>query len=138
LQFDWQANRMALTADGRFALRPKWFQKYRNDASAPPSRTIVLFSSDRSAMTTGTLQEQEQRGFPGAFWGMTGSVSYAGYTGYLSRSFSSGTSPGVAMAKHLLANGTVASYAGTGATDRLTGAAFNSYAFRPNANLLDR
>jgi hypothetical protein len=53
MQLDWQANRMALTADGRFALRPNWFQKYRDAASASPSRTIVFFSSDRSAMPTG-------------------------------------------------------------------------------------
>jgi hypothetical protein len=69
---------------------------------------------------------------------MTGSVSYAGYTNYLSRSFAVGSSPGVAMAKHLLKNGTVASYPGTSAADQLTGAVFKSYAFRPGAYLFDR
>jgi hypothetical protein len=65
VQLDWQAGRTVLTADGRFALRPSWFHKYRNDANSPASRTIVLFSSDRSAMASGTEQEQEQRGFAG-------------------------------------------------------------------------
>lgn len=138
VQLDWQARRMVLTSDGRFALRPSWFQKYRDDPSSPPSRTVVLFSSDRSAVASGSDLEQQQGGFPGAFWGMTGSISYAGYTGYLSRSFAGGASPGVAMARHLLANGTVANYAGTGAADQLTGAVFKSYAFRPGATLIDR
>lgn len=137
LQLDWKAGRMVLTADGRFALRPSWFQKYQDDA-ATNSRTVVLLSSDRSAVASGSAQEQEVRGFPGTFWGMRGSVSYAGYTGYLSRSFPAGASPGVAMARHLLAGGNVASYVGTGAADLLTGAVFKSYAYRPGATLLDR
>ncbi|WIA43981.1 hypothetical protein OEZ86_010365 [Tetradesmus obliquus] len=134
---DWKAGRMVLTADGRFALRPSWFQKYQDDA-ATNSRTVVLLSSDRSAVASGSAQEQEVRGFPGTFWGMRGSVSYAGYTGYLSLSFPAGASPGVAMARHLLAGGNVASYVGTGAADLLTGAVFKSYAYRPGATLLDR
>uniref|UniRef100_A0A383V799 Sushi domain-containing protein n=1 Tax=Tetradesmus obliquus TaxID=3088 RepID=A0A383V799_TETOB len=134
---DWKSGRMVVTADGRFALRPSWFQKYQDD-SATNSRTVVLLSSDRSAVASGSAQEQEVRGFPGTFWGMRGSVSYAGYTGYLSRSFPVGASPGVAMARHLLAGGTVASYPGTGAADLLTGTVFKSYAYRPGATLLDR
>jgi hypothetical protein len=42
------------------------------------------------------------------------------------------------MVQQLLANGTVASYAGTFAKDKLTGAAFQSYAFTPAAVLFDR
>uniref|UniRef100_A0A383VKW5 Uncharacterized protein n=1 Tax=Tetradesmus obliquus TaxID=3088 RepID=A0A383VKW5_TETOB len=135
---DWQAGRMVLTADGRFALRPSWFEKYRDDPKTAPGRTIVLFSSDRSAVNSGSDAAQQQRGFPQAFWGMTGSISYAGYTNYLSRSFPAGASPGVAMARHLLANGTAGNFTGTGAVDQRTGAVFKSYAFRPAATLTDR
>ncbi|WIA43983.1 hypothetical protein OEZ86_010366 [Tetradesmus obliquus] len=135
---DWQAGRMVLTADGRFALRPSWFEKYRDDPKVAPGRTIVLFSSDRSAVNSGSDAAQQQRGFPQAFWGMTGSLSYAGYTSYISRSFPAGASPGVAMARHLLANGTAGNYTGTGAVDQRTGAVFKSYAFRPTATLTDR
>lgn len=138
VQLDWQAGRMVLTADGRFALRPSWFEKYRDDPKTAPGRTIVLFSSDRSAVNSGSDAAQQQRGFPQAFWGMTGSISYAGYTNYLSRSFPAGASPGVAMARHLLADGTAGNFTGTGAVDQRTGAVFKSYAFRPAATLTDR
>jgi hypothetical protein len=88
-------------------------------------------------MAVGSYQEQQQRGFASAFYAMTGSASYAGFDGYISRSFT-GTSPGIAMAKHLLSGGTVNSYAGTSAADTVTKAKFRSYVFRGGSTLQDQ
>ncbi|WIA20772.1 hypothetical protein OEZ85_005135 [Tetradesmus obliquus] len=140
---DWQAGRMVLTGNGLFALRPSWFEKYRNDpASSTPARTVVYLAADRSAVTAGSFQEQQLRGFVSAFYGMRGSASYAGYDGCLSHNFNTTTpaepSPGVALAKHLLQGGVVNSYPGTGAVDKVTGARFKSYTFRFNSTLQDQ
>ncbi|WIA41057.1 hypothetical protein OEZ86_004693 [Tetradesmus obliquus] len=140
---DWQAGRMVLTGDGLFALRPSWFEKYRNDpASSTPARTVVYLAADRSAVTSGSFQEQQLRGFVSAFYGIRGSASYAGYDGYLCHNFNTTTSaepsPGVAIAKHLLQGGVVNSYPGTGAADKVTGARFRSYTFRFNSTLQDQ
>ncbi|WIA19979.1 hypothetical protein OEZ85_005856 [Tetradesmus obliquus] len=86
---DWQAGRMVLTGDGLFALRPSWFEKYRNDYSSRAAQTVVYLAADRSAMAIGSFQEQQQRGFASAFYAMTGCASYAGYDRYLSRNFGS-------------------------------------------------
>ncbi|KAF8065633.1 hypothetical protein HT031_003234 [Scenedesmus sp. PABB004] len=138
-QLDWQAGRVVLTSDGLAALRPSWFAKYRDAAGAEPARTVVYFSSDFSAVSPPASAQDgvEEKGFAAAFWSMDGATSYAGFTGALSRSFDA-PSPGVAMARHLLAGGTVESYAGTGGRDKLTGAAFRSYAYRRTSTLLDR
>jgi hypothetical protein len=106
--------------------RPSWFEKYRNSASRQLGRTILHLAADRSAMVAGSIQEQQQRGFASAFYGMLGCASYAGYDSYLSKSFGNATSPGLAMVKHLLAGGAVNSYAGVSAADNITKARFRS------------
>ncbi|WIA29795.1 hypothetical protein OEZ86_012268 [Tetradesmus obliquus] len=131
-QQDWQAGRMVLTGDGLFALRPSWFEKYRNAAAGgPPGRTVVYFAADRSAIAAGSFQDQQARGFASAFYGMIGSVSYAGYDSSLSLKFP-GVSPGIAITKYLLSGGNVNAYAagGAGGVDSVTGARLRSYTFR--------
>ncbi|KAF8061114.1 hypothetical protein HT031_004575 [Scenedesmus sp. PABB004] len=138
-QLDWQAGRIVLSADGHAALRPSWFEKYRNAAGADPARTVVFFASDRSAISPPASARDGvgEKGFAGAFWSMDGAAGYAGFTGYLSRSFDA-PSPGVAMAQSLLAGRSVDSYVGTDGKDKLTGAAFRSYPYRRTSTLLDR
>lgn len=119
--------------------RPSWFEKYRNDYSSRAAQTVVYLAADRSAMAIGSFQEQQQRGFASAFYAMTGCASYAGYGRYLSRNFGSAAdTPGVAMAKHLLAGGTVSSYPGTGAADNITQARFKPYTYRAKSTLQDQ
>jgi hypothetical protein len=119
--------------------RPSWFEKYRNAAGSQPGRTIIYFAADRSAVAAGSFQDQQARGFASAFYGLTGSVSFAGYEGYLSRKVTGTVSPGIAAAKHLLNGGAVNAYTAGGATavDSLTGAKLRSYTYRASL-LFDR
>jgi hypothetical protein len=87
-------------------------------------------------VAAGSWQEQQQRGFVSAFYGMSGSTCFAGYDSYISNNFGKAP-PGVAMVKHLLAGGTVNTLPVVDMADTVTKARFRSYVLRGGSTLSD-